>query len=61
MLASKGSKGSGATRGSGPQDPVVDAAHGGGDPAPEPDYAVGAVAVGGVLIMTEPVVGVSSS
>jgi hypothetical protein len=61
MSVSRGSRDGGATRGGGPQDPVADAAHGGGDLAPEPDSAAGAVGVGASLTMTELVVETSSS
>jgi hypothetical protein len=47
MPASQGS-GGGA-----PQDPVVDATHGGGDPAPEPVSTVGVAAASATLTMTE--------
>jgi hypothetical protein len=46
-------------RGGGPQDPVADAAHGGGDLAPEPDFTTGVVAAGTSLTMTEPATEVS--
>jgi hypothetical protein len=54
-LASQGS------RGGGPEDPVADVAHGGGDPAPEPNSIAGAVVVGAALTMTEPAMEASSS
>jgi hypothetical protein len=60
-LASRGSGGTGATRGGSPQDPVADAAHGSGDPPPEPDSVAGVVATGGAATMTELAAGVSSS
>jgi hypothetical protein len=53
MPASQGSRGSGATGGGGPRDPVADVAIGSGDSAPEPDSAAGAVAAGASLTMTE--------
>jgi hypothetical protein len=52
-LTSQGSRGSGATRGCGPQDPVVDAAHGGGDLAPKLDSAAGVASASVAPPMTE--------
>jgi hypothetical protein len=60
MSASQGSRGSGATRGGGPQDLVMDVALGGGGPTPEPDSAAGAAAFDASLIMAEPALEVSS-
>jgi hypothetical protein len=55
MSASQG------TGGSGPQDQVADAAHDGGDSAPEPDSVASVTAAGASPTMTEPAAQASSS
>jgi hypothetical protein len=60
MPSSQGSGGHGATVGGGPQEPAADAAHGSGDPAPEPDSVAGVTAVGDAPSRAEPTTGASS-